>query len=188
MLIVQKRRYKKKHVVGGSGFFDSVAKIFGKVTSSAVGKTVGNVAAKAASSEAVKNFVKSAGETASKELGSRAAKKIISAVLDDSRAKSPRLTNTGAPVEPTFAVPSTPTTRQAAAVTQEAPLLNNNLTARIIEKLLGTTPSHAATQRNAAAKYIIKKFVDARINAKTPVNVARLIAGNGIKNIVAEVY
>ena len=49
MLVVQKRRYKKKHAVGGSEFFYSVAKIFGKVASSAVGKTVDNVAAKAAS-------------------------------------------------------------------------------------------------------------------------------------------
>jgi len=178
----------KKHAVGGSGLFDTIAKVFGKVASKAASSSIGKTISNVATSSAVKNFVKSAGETASKELGSRAAKKVISAVLDDSRTKTPRLTNTGAPVEPTFAVSSTPTTRQAAAVTQEAPLLNNNLTARLIEKLLDTTPSHAATQRSAAAKDIIKKFVDARINANTPVNVARLIAGNGTKNIVAEVY
>ena len=130
MIVINKRRYMKKHAVGGSGLFDTIAKVFGKAASSSIGKTISNVA----TSSAVKNFVKSAGETASKELGSRAAKKVISAVLDDSRNNGPRIAQPSQPVDPSFSMPSTPATRMETAI--EQPILNNNLTTRLIEKLL----------------------------------------------------
>ena len=57
MLIVQNRRFKKQHVIGGSGIFDSIIKFlikaFTSQTAKTIGKEVGKTALEAGKSVAV---------------------------------------------------------------------------------------------------------------------------------------
>ena len=72
---------------------------------------------------------------------------------------------------------------------QQAAILNNNLTARFIEKLSDATPTRLSAL-NSAAKDIINKFVDQKASTASTVNLEKLLAGNGIsirKNIEVEV-
>ena len=53
MLIVQNRRFKKQHVIGGSGIFDSIIKFLTSQTAKTIGKEVGKTALEAGKSVAV---------------------------------------------------------------------------------------------------------------------------------------
>ena len=59
MLIVTKRRYKKQHVIGGSGIFDNIANFLKRLISSNAAKQIASTAL-------------SAGKTAAKEIGKTA--------------------------------------------------------------------------------------------------------------------
>ena len=48
MLVIKKRRYKKQHVIGGSGIFDNIVKLAKNIFSSSAAKTVALSAAKQA--------------------------------------------------------------------------------------------------------------------------------------------
>ena len=53
MLIVQNRRFKKQHVIGGSGIFDSLVKALTSQTAKNIGKEVGKTALEVGRSVAV---------------------------------------------------------------------------------------------------------------------------------------
>ena len=59
MLVVTKRRYKKLHVVGGAGIFDTVAGFFKRLVTSNAAKQIASTAL-------------SAGKQAAKDIGQKA--------------------------------------------------------------------------------------------------------------------
>ena len=67
MRIINKQRYKKQYVIGGSGIFDSVSNLLKKVTTSNLAKAL----AKAAQTELGKKAVE-ASKTVAKEVGLKA--------------------------------------------------------------------------------------------------------------------
>ena len=70
MLITTKRRYIKKHVIGGAGIFDTIANLFKRLT----GSTASAIASKLASvakTELGKKAIE-AGKTAAREVGLKA--------------------------------------------------------------------------------------------------------------------
>ena len=73
MIVNKNYRYARKHVIGGSGIFDTIAKIFSRVASSAVAKKVGETASKAIASK----FVQSAVIPAAKAAASKAASELV---------------------------------------------------------------------------------------------------------------
>ena len=116
MLVVAKRRFTRKYVIGGAGFFDSVAGVFNKIFASDVAKRVASSAL-------------SAGKDAARELGKKAldvgkntAVEVGKRLIDKTAAK--HLASSTHPV-----VETTPTlTRENAAVL--ARLIDNDAEAR----------------------------------------------------------
>ena len=68
MIIDKRRAYVRRHVIGGSGIFDTIAKVFSRVASSAAAKKIGEVGSKAIASKFVQTTVKSAANKAANEL------------------------------------------------------------------------------------------------------------------------
>ena len=107
MLIVTKRRYKRQHVIGGSGLFDSVVNFVKRLASSNAAKAAVSTLASAAQTEVGKKAIE-AGKTVAKEIGSHAidigkdlaiakAKKILNTALSDkSKATLEGLVSMGA--------------------------------------------------------------------------------------------
>ena len=73
MIVNKNYRYARKNVIGGSGIFDTIAKIFSRVASSAVEKKVGETASKAIASK----FVQSAVIPAARAAASKAASELV---------------------------------------------------------------------------------------------------------------
>jgi hypothetical protein len=67
MLIPTKRRYKKKHVIGGAGIFDTITNLFKRLTESPAAKAIASVAKTALGKKAIE-----AGKTVVKEVGLKA--------------------------------------------------------------------------------------------------------------------
>ena len=71
MLITTKRRYIKKHIIGGAGIFDTIAKIFKRVTGSTAAKAIASKLGTFAKTEIGKKAIE-AGKTTAKEVGLKA--------------------------------------------------------------------------------------------------------------------
>ena len=71
MLITTKRRFIKKHVIGGAGIFDTVAKIFKRVTGSTAAKAIASKLGTFAKTEIGKKAIE-AGKTTAREVGLKA--------------------------------------------------------------------------------------------------------------------
>jgi len=69
MLIVTKRRYKKQHVIGGSGIFDSVVNFVKRIFTSNVAKEIG------------KKVVTQAGKTVAIHAGKKLIDKLMAPPL-----------------------------------------------------------------------------------------------------------
>lgn len=92
MLITTKRRYIKKHVIGGAGIFDTVANFFKRIAGSTVAKTVASKLTSAAQTDLGKKFIE-AGKTVGKEVGMKA----INVGKDVALAKAKALLDRAAP-------------------------------------------------------------------------------------------
>jgi hypothetical protein len=118
MLVVAKRRYARKYVIGGAGFFDSVAGVFKRLFASDVAKRVAS-SALSAGKDAARELGKKAldvGKNTAVEAGKRLVDKAAAKFLASS-AMSPR------------AVETIPTlTRENAAIL--ARLIDNDAGAR----------------------------------------------------------
>lgn len=99
MLVVTKRRYKKLHVVGGAGIFDTVAGFFKRLVTSNAAKQIASTAL-------------SAGKRAAKDIGQKA----IDIAKDKAVDVGKRL------VEKAFATPKPPQT-----ITQETKVILSRL-------------------------------------------------------------
>jgi len=62
MLIVQNRRFKKQHVIGGSGIFDSIIKLLVKAFTSQTAKNIGKEVVGKTALEAGKSVAVDAGK------------------------------------------------------------------------------------------------------------------------------
>jgi hypothetical protein len=71
MLIVKNKRYVKKHVVGGAGFFDTISKFFKRLVSSNASRRVASNLSRAAASDIGKTAINAA-KTVGKELSTSA--------------------------------------------------------------------------------------------------------------------
>ena len=71
MLITTKRRYIKKHVIGGAGIFDTVANFFKRMVGSTAAKALASKLSSAAQTEIGKKAIE-AGKSAVKEIGFKA--------------------------------------------------------------------------------------------------------------------
>ena len=71
MLIITRRRYIKKHVIGGAGIFESIANLLKRVTGSTVAKAVASKLGSVAKTEIGKKAIE-AGKTVAKEIGLKA--------------------------------------------------------------------------------------------------------------------
>jgi hypothetical protein len=71
MLIVKNKRYVKKHVIGGSGFFDSISNLFKRLISSNASRRVVSNLSRAAASDIGKTAINAA-KTVGKELSTSA--------------------------------------------------------------------------------------------------------------------
>ena len=71
MLITTKRRYVKKHVIGGAGIFDTIANLFKRITGSTAAKAIASKLGSVAKTEIGKKAIE-AGKTVAKEVGFKA--------------------------------------------------------------------------------------------------------------------
>ena len=79
MLVVVKRRYKKQHVIGGAGFFDSIAGVVKRLFTSNAAKRIAS-SALSAGKDAAKEIGKTAldvGKTAAIDAGKRLVDKAM---------------------------------------------------------------------------------------------------------------
>ena len=83
MLIVTKRRYRKQHVIGGAGIFDTLGNIFKQLIRSDAAKQLTSTAL-SASKEAAKEIAKrviSVGKTTAIDVGKRLVDKAAAKLL-----------------------------------------------------------------------------------------------------------
>lgn len=80
----------KKHVIGGSGLFDTVANFFKRIVSSSAARSAANTIAKAAATDVGKMAL-----TAAKSAGTELAKTAISTAKDVAIAKGKQLIDRG---------------------------------------------------------------------------------------------
>ena len=83
MLVVNKRRYKKQHLIGGSGLFDTVANIFKQFIKSDAAKNLSSTAL-SASKEVAKEIAKKVidvGKTTAIDVGKRLVDKAAAKIL-----------------------------------------------------------------------------------------------------------
>ena len=86
MLVVTHRTYMKKHVIGGSGIFDSIANFAKRMISSNAAKTVASTISKAAATDIGKTAL-----AAAKSAGAELAKTAISTAKDVAVSKAKQL-------------------------------------------------------------------------------------------------
>ncbi len=89
MLIVNNKRYGKRHLIGGSGIFDTVANLLKRLSGSTIAKSIKSNLARAAASDLGKTAI-SAAKTAGKELATSA----ISTAKDIAIDRGKRLIDT----------------------------------------------------------------------------------------------
>lgn len=116
MLFITKRRYVKKHVIGGAGIFDTIANFFKRVTGSTAAKAIASKIGTAAKTELGKKAIE-AGKTAAREVGLKA----IDVGKDLAIAKAKALIDRAAPKALT---PSNQETiRQLTGLTPNPPVI-----------------------------------------------------------------
>lgn len=93
MLIVSKQRYKRKHVIGGAGLFDTVVNFSKRLATSNAAKAVASRLSSAAQTELGKKAIE-AGKTAAKQIGLHA----IDVGKDIAIAKAKTLIDRAAPL------------------------------------------------------------------------------------------
>jgi membrane-associated HD superfamily phosphohydrolase len=93
MLIVKNKRYVKKHVVGGAGFFDTISKFFKRLVSSNASRKVASNLSRAAASDIGKSAI-----TAAKTVGKELATSAINAAKDVAIEKGKQLINNKADI------------------------------------------------------------------------------------------
>lgn len=71
MLITNKRRYIKKHVIGGAGIFDTIVNFLKRITGSTAAKAIASKLGSVAKTEIGKKVIE-AGKTAAREVGLKA--------------------------------------------------------------------------------------------------------------------
>ena len=71
MLIIQNKRYIRKHAVGGAGIFDSIANFFKRIVTSNAARSIASNLSKAAASDLGKHAI-GAAKTIGKELATSA--------------------------------------------------------------------------------------------------------------------
>ena len=71
MLITTKRRYIKKHIVGGAGIFDTIANVLKRVTGSTAAKAIASKIGNFTKTEIGKKAIE-AGKTTAREVGLKA--------------------------------------------------------------------------------------------------------------------
>src|SRR5688572_3410863 len=141
MLIVIKRRYKKQHVIGGAGFFDTITGVFKRLFTSGVANRVASTALNMGK-DAAKELGKKAlevGKNTAVEAGKRLVDKAAAKLLASS-VLSPRA------VENQKVEPSKLTPENAAIL---ARLIDNGAETNISNLLsgygLGKPPSNAVS-------------------------------------------
>jgi hypothetical protein len=125
MLVVAKRRYKKQHVIGGAGIFDTISGFFKRLVASDAAKRLTSTAL-SAGKDVARELGKKAldvGKNTAVEAGKRLVDKAAAKLL----ASSPRVTET---------IPAPPTlTRENAAIL--ARLIDNSAGTNINNTLAG---------------------------------------------------
>ena len=103
MLIVPKRRYTRKYVIGGAGIFDTVTGVFKRLFSSGVANraaatalSMGKDAAKELGKKALDVGMTTAVEAGKRLMDKGAAKLLASSVLAPPAASTPKLTRENA--------------------------------------------------------------------------------------------
>ena len=86
MIIDKRRAYVRRHVIGGSGIFDTIAKVFSRVASSAAAKKIGEVGSKAIASKFVQTTVKSAANKAANELATHGVNKLADVITQKGKS------------------------------------------------------------------------------------------------------
>ena len=71
MLITSKRRYIRRHVIGGAGIFDTIANLFKRVTGSTAAKAIASKLGSVAKTDLGRKAIE-AGKTVAKEVGFKA--------------------------------------------------------------------------------------------------------------------
>ena len=71
MLITTKRRYIRRHVIGGAGIFDTIANLFKRVTGSTAAKAIASKLGSVAKTDLGRKAIE-AGKTVAKEVGFKA--------------------------------------------------------------------------------------------------------------------
>ena len=161
MLIATKRRYIKKHVIGGAGIFDTIANFFKRVTGSTAAKAIASKIGTAAKTELGKKAIE-AGKTVAREVGLKA----IDVGKDLAIAKAKTLIDRAAPTLISTA-PSKPPVRSAAqALTQKskdalAAIINmgdNEATTNINRLLAGSGVSNVRAANAISIQDLVKKL------------------------------
>ena len=154
MLIVQNKRYVKKHVVGGAGLFDTVANFFKRLVGSNTARSLANAASRAAASDLGKSAI-----SAAKNVGKELATSAISTARDVAIDKGKKLITT--------AVPKVLTPRNA----------------EVIKKLTGLEPNTPViTQKSKdILTSLINSGAEKGIKSAST-NINNLMMGQGISN------
>ena len=112
MLIVTKRRYKKQHVIGGAGIFDTLGNIFKQLIRSDAAKQLTSTALSASKEAAKENAKKviSVGKTTAIDVGKRLVDKAAAKLLAH---KKPQIIPQLTPLQTQPTVMPTPLTQES---------------------------------------------------------------------------
>lgn len=161
MLIVQNKRYIKKHIVGGAGIFDTIKNFFKRVTSSNAAKLIASAATKAAASDLGKTAI-SAAKTAGKEIATSA----ISAAKDLAIEKGKQL------IDKASAKASAHALAKASAKASNPPVINKKTKDILASLISGEVNSGAHAEAHAKA--------DALADEATT-NINKMLMGSAIR-------
>src|SRR5688572_28665849 len=141
MLIIAKRRYKKKHVIGGAGIFDTITGVFKRLFTSGVANRVASTAL-SAGKDVAKELGKKAlevGKTTAVEAGKRLVDKAAAKLLASS-VLSPREVET---------IPTPTLTRENAAIL--ARLIDNGVELNAETNINNILAGHGLSSSNAVS-------------------------------------
>lgn len=136
MLINTKRKYVKKHVIGGAGIFDTIANLFKRVTGSTAAKAIAAKIASATQTDLGRKAIE-AGKTVAKEIGLKA----IDVGKDVAIAKAKALIDKVAMAK-NHEQPATPVITQKSKDVLES-LINMGATTNINKLLAGSGVGNA---------------------------------------------
>jgi hypothetical protein len=155
MLVTTKRRYIKKHIIGGGGIFDTVANVFKRLVGSTAVKALASKLTSGAQTELGKKFIE-AGKTVGKEVGLKA----IDVGKDVAIAKAKALIDGLAPKVSSTAQALTPKSQEA------------------IRQLTGLQPNlPVVTQKSKDA---LATLINMGSNEAPSININKLLAGAGV--------